>query len=93
MSLHEFRRLIPNPFASEAAAARFAHRDVGELTHAQLWAEISMVEIELARRITWRERPQILVAFGPTVIDEDGWLLERLRALRTERQRRGSSRG
>src|SRR5262249_52694353 len=82
------RTLIPNPYASEAAHARFHHQDVSTLPSEVLWAERTQLEVELARRITLGVRSQILQAW-PCVIDEQTWLLMRLERVTAEQHRRG----
>ena len=77
---------IPDPATSDIEAARFAHRDIASLGDREVWAEIRVVEIELARRITRRARPR-LVWIDPWTTDI-GWLEERLRQLRAEQRRR-----
>jgi hypothetical protein len=86
---HPGRTLIPNPFDGEEAHARFQHRDLPRLSAEALWAERLHLEIELARRLTRRERPRIVVAW-PKVIDEHMWLVARLERLDAERRVRTS---
>jgi hypothetical protein len=82
------RALIPNPYDSHEAATRFAHRDLADLTAAELWAEQMTLEAALADRLTRRQRSRVISAW-PRMLDEHQWLLERLRTLRKEQQRRG----
>jgi hypothetical protein len=82
------RRLIPNPFDTEEQQARFAHRDLAQLSMAQLWAELTANEAALAARIARRIRPRIVMAW-PAVVTDTAWLLDRIRHLRHEHRRRG----
>lgn len=80
---------IADPLASEEAFTRFYHRDLPELDIRALWAEQTIVEYELARRIAYRLRRRVVhVEPDGALIDDLGWLIDRARRLRAEKQRR-----
>jgi hypothetical protein len=85
--IRESSNLLPNPFDSEASAARFCHRDVADMPSIRLWGESIMLEHELAARLWLRERPRVLVGW-PDIIDDQQWLTARIRAIRGELRRR-----
>ena len=86
------RSVIPNPFESDLAWEQFHHRDVRDLAERDLWAELAVVEAELAHRIASGIQSQIIYADDRIIIDASGWLETRVRLLRAERRKRRTRR-
>ncbi len=82
-----WRQVVPNPHLSENGWRRFHHRDLAELSLAEIWAERTQLEADLSWRIWRRRRPRLIQAW-PTPIDDREWTLARLRVLRDEQARR-----
>ena len=81
--LGQYSALIPDPCNTYEQARRHAHCDLRELSPRDIWAELQLVERELAR-LVWqdrgRDRPRDAVSTK--------WLAERRRYLREELPRR-----
>ena len=82
-------RLIPCPVDSFEASERFEHRDLPDLSHAQLWAEETLITAALATAIFERRRPTVIQrdATGLEMTDRE-WLRVRLIRLRGARRTR-----
>jgi hypothetical protein len=78
---------MPNPFLTENGRRRFDHRDVPDLSTAEIWAERAQLEADLSWKIWRRRRPRLIQAW-PELVDDREWTLARLRVLRDEHDRR-----
>jgi hypothetical protein len=75
---------IPNPCDTDRQFARWLHRDLeGEaLDPRRLWAEVALIEHELARRLVGG-RPRIVhIDPNGTPVNDQAWLEARARRLR-----------
>jgi hypothetical protein len=81
--------IIPNPADTEAQAARWRHRDLetGSLDARRLWAERTLVEDELARRLCRRQPRIVWVEPDGTLVSDIDWLEQRARHLRAAEAR------
>lgn len=79
-------QLVPDPIASWEQERRFRHRDITELTAAQVWAERVLIGHRLAELLFARERERVIYIADEGAITDQSWLRERLRRLEAVRR-------
>ena len=84
------RRLIPNPLRTYEECERYQHRDIGNLTPTQAWAERELLGARLASLIFEGEDGRLVSVDHGTTIYESQWIQERLKHLARRVDRRAA---